>query len=184
MASTQGGNAARTYPAPLIAWYGVFVLFLLYGLSIVDRLIISLLVGPIRSDLGISDFQFSLLQGVAFGIFYATFALPIGALVDRYSRRKLIFWGVFVWSLATLACGAARSYLQLFLARIGVSAGESTLSPAAYSMLADSFPPQRLTTAMTLFSLGGFVGYGLAYILGGTIITLASAGGSISLPLL
>lgn len=79
-------------------------------MSLVDRLIISLLVAPIRADLEISDFQLSLLQGAAFGVFYAACALPIGALVDHYSRLKLIFWGVCLWSLATVACGAAHSY--------------------------------------------------------------------------
>ncbi len=172
------------YPSPRVAWYMVAVLFVLYLLSLLDRLVISLLVAPIRRDLGISDFELSLLQGVAFGAFYALCGLPLGWLVDRYSRRKIIFWGVTIWSVATVACGFARNYFQLFLARVGVGAGEASLSPAAYSILADSFPPQRLTTALAVFSLGSLFGSCLAFMLGGFIVSAVAEHESILLPII
>lgn len=174
----------HSYPSPRIAWITVAVLSLFYLLSLLDRLVISLLVGPIRRDLGVSDFEVSLLQGFAFGLFYAICGLPIGWLVDRMSRRWIVFWGVTVWSLSTAACGFAHGYASLMLARIGVGAGETTLSPSAYSMLADSFPPHKLGTAMSFFSMGSLIGTSLAFTLGGAIVELVSAHETVLLPLL
>ncbi|WP_193452195.1 MFS transporter [Pseudomonas nitroreducens] len=172
------------YSRPSAAWYMTGVLFLLYWLSLLDRLVISLLVAPIRRDLGISDFELSLLQGFAFGVFYAICGLPLGWLVDRFSRRWIIFGGVSIWTLATVLCGAAQNYWHLFLARIGVGAGEAALSPAAYSLMADSFPPHRLTTALAVYSLGSLFGTGMAYLMGGLIVQMVAAHEHVVLPLL
>ncbi|MGF6222536.1 MFS transporter [Pseudomonas sp. YL-218 TE3947] len=173
----------QAFPRPATAWYMTGVLFLLYWLSLLDRLVISLLVDPIRRDLGITDFELSLLQGFAFGVFYAVCGLPLGWLVDRFSRRWVIFGGVTIWTLATTFCGVAHSYWQLFLARVGVGAGEAALSPAAYSLMADSFPAHRLTTALAVYSLGSLFGTGMAYLLGGVIVGLVSEHHSVLLPL-
>lgn len=170
------------YPAPATAWATVIILSLFYLLSLLDRLVISFLVGPIRRDLGISDFEISLLQGFGFGVFYAIFGLPVGWLVDRMSRRWIVFCGVTVWTLATAACGLAHNFGTLLLGRIGVGAGETTLSPAAYSMLADSFPPHKLTTAMSVFSMGSLVGSCLAFTLGGAIVGLVTSEPNVVLP--
>lgn len=180
----ERGMAALPYPRTSTAWYMTGVLFLLYWLSLLDRLVISLLVDPIRRDLGISDFELSLLQGFAFGVFYAVCGLPLGWLVDRFSRRWVIFGGVTIWTLSTALCGMAHNYMQLFLARIGVGAGEAALSPAAYSLMADSFPPHRLTTALAVYSLGSLFGTGMAYLLGGLIVGLVAQYESIALPLI
>lgn len=180
----QASSNAQPYPSAAAAWYTVAILFMFYWLSILDRLIISLLVKPIRQDLNISDFELSLLQGFAFGIFYAICGLPLGWLVDRMSRRKIIYFGVTVWSFATFSCGLARNYFQLFLSRVGVGAGEASLSPAAYSLLADSFPPQKLTLAITIFGLGSLIGTGMAYALGGMVVEMASNGDPVILPLI
>jgi MFS family permease len=144
-------------------------------LSYLDRIIINLLVQPIQADLGISDTQFGLLQGVAFGVFYTLLVIPIGRLVDSGPRRGIIAAGVFVFSLASLLSGAARSFGQLFLARVGVGAGEATLVPAAYSMIADLFPPEKLGRAISAFTMTAFVGIGLAYVAGGAAIALVSS---------
>lgn len=173
----------QAFPRPATAWYMTGVLFLLYWLSLLDRLVISLLVDPIRRDLGITDFELSLLQGFAFGVFYAICGLPLGWLVDRFSRRWVIFAGVTIWTLSTTFCGLAHNYWQLFLARVGVGAGEAALSPAAYSLMADSFPAHRLTTALAVYSLGSLFGTGMAYLLGGVIVGLVSEHQSVLLPL-
>lgn len=158
-------------------------MFLLYWLSILDRLIISLLVEPIRADLQITDFQFSMLLGVSFALFYALFGLPFGWMIDKFSRRRIIFLGVTIWSLATAACGLAAGYWQLFAARIGVGAGEAALGPGAASILSDTFPRERLTFAMTVFGLGATVGGGVAYALGGWFVGATAELDSVMLPL-
>ncbi len=151
--------------------------------SFIDRQVITLLVQPIRADLGISDTQMSLLMGFAFAIFYVTMGVPIARLADRYSRRTIIAIGIFMWSLATAACGLARNFAQLFSARVAVGVGEATLTPAAYSMIADYFPPQRLGRAIAVYATGVYLGAGLALVLGGAAIRLITEAGPMQLPL-
>lgn len=165
------------------AWWAVFVLFLAYTLSYIDRMIISLMVEPLRADLNLSDTQISLLQGLAFAIFYTSMAIPIAALADRRSRTAIVSIGIAFWSAMTAACGLAGSFWQLFLARMGVGVGEATLSPATYSLIADLFPEDKRGRAMAIFSSGVSVGGGLAFIIGGIIIGFATASGGHETPL-
>jgi MFS family permease len=174
----------RAWPAGRIAWYTVAVLMVAYVLSFMDRVILGLLVGPIRTDLGISDTRVSLLYGLAFAIFYTTLGLPIAWWADRANRRNIIAAGVCLWSLMTAACGMARSFGELFLARVGVGIGEATLSPAAYSMIADSFPEQRRARALSVYFIGLPAGIGLALFFGGYLIELVSTSPQYTLPIL
>jgi MFS family permease len=172
------------YPGALRANYALAILWVAYILSFVDRQILSLLVGPIRKDLDISDFQISLLQGLAFALFYAFLGLPIGRLADRANRKQIIAVGIFFWSLMTALCGLAKNYTVLFFARMGVGVGEAALSPAAYSIFSDSFPPARLARAISIFSTGITVGSGMAYVIGGSVIEMISDTPSVTVPLL
>ena len=164
------------------AWYVAAVLSLAYCFSFIDRQILNLLVVPIQADLGISDTQMSLLQGFAFAIFYTTLGVPFGWLADRWNRRNLIICGVAFWCLATVACGFATSYAELFLARVGVGIGEAVLTPAAMSLLTDYFPRHRLARAVGLFSAGSSVGATLAYLGGGAIVEAVTSAGALELP--
>ena len=177
--SESGRVKSAAYP-----WLVVAILMVAYVFSFVDRQILNLLVGPIRRDLGISDTQMSLLMGFSFAIFYTILGIPLGRLADTWNRRGLIAAGVVVWSLMTSLCGLAQSYWQLFLFRIGVGVGEATLSPAAYSMIADYFPPERRATAISVYSMGIYLGSGIAFLLGGLVIQFAVAQGAVTLPLI
>jgi MFS family permease len=170
------------YPKPTLAWVTVAALFVAYIFSFIDRMIIGLLVEPMKADLGISDTQISLLQGMAFAVFYTVAGIPIGRLIDRTSRVRMVSIGVFVWSLMTMVCGISSQYWQLFLARIGVGVGEACLSPAAYSIISDSFPPKRLGVAMGVYVLGSAVGAGLAFIVGAAVIALVASTGEVVIP--
>jgi MFS family permease len=182
--TTAAGNpAAVPYPAPSVGWYATIVLALLYWISILDRFIISLLVDPIKRDMGITDVQFGLLHGFAFAVTYALFGLLAGALADRFSRRWIIFASVTAWSLATAACGLAQNFWHMLLARVGVGAGEAGLNPNATSMLSDLFPRDRLTSAMAVYSIGATIGSGTAYLFGGLIVDLVSRVDYFTLPL-
>jgi MFS family permease len=156
------------------AWSVVTLCTIAYMLSFVDRQILSLLVGPIRHDLQISDTQFGLLSGLAFALFYATIGLPIAGMADRSSRPRIIAIGIAMWSLATVTCGLSRSFVQLFLSRIAVGAGEAALSPATYSLIADLFPRERLGRALSVYALGVLLGSGMAFLLGGAVIAAIS----------
>src|SRR5690606_21999230 len=130
------------------------------------RQILTLLVEPVRSDLELSDFQISLLQGFAFSLLFAVAGFPIARLSDSRSRRKIIALGVTFWCLMTCLCGMARNFFQLFLARMGVGVGEATLSPAAASLLCDYFEPKKRALALSVYHLGYPIGGGLSLVAG------------------
>ncbi len=157
------------------------VLLLLYGLAFIDRQVISLLVGPMRKDLGVNDFQISLLQGFSFALLYSLCGLPLGFAVDRWPRRWVVFFGVLVWALAASACGLARTFPQLLAARLLVGMGEAALAPAAYSMLSDLFPARKLTFALSIYSIGALMGAALSLALGALVVRWAAGG--VDLPL-
>ena len=110
------------YPGLATANYTLGLLFVAYIFSFIDRQILALLVGPIRTDFGITDFEYSLLAGAAFALLYAFAGLPLGRLADRYSRRLIVSGSVFFWSIMTVSCGFTKNFTQLFLARMGVGA--------------------------------------------------------------
>jgi len=155
--------------SPRANW-ALFVLLLAYILSFIDRNVMAILVGPIRRSFDISDFQYGLLHGLAFTLFYTVLGLPIGRLADRRSRRTIVGVGVFAWSLMTCACGLVRSFGGLFAARMGVGVGEAALSPPAHSLLSDLFPARLLPRAMSIFTLGITIGGGMAYMIGGWVL--------------
>jgi MFS family permease len=158
----------------------VVILGIAYMLSFMDRQILSLMVEPIRRDFGISDLQVALLQGIAFAALYAVSSLPAAYLADRWSRTKLIAGAIWLWSVMTFACGLARTYPILWIARGGVGVGESVLSPATYSLLADVYPARKLPRALAVFTMGGIIGGGLSYVLGGFIVGYASDGDAVT----
>ncbi|MNQ37421.1 Hexuronate transporter [compost metagenome] len=163
-------------------WYVVVICMLAYIFSFVDRQILALMIEPIKHDLQLSDTQFSLLHGLAFSLFYAVMGIPIALLADRYSRPKIIAIGVAFWSLATAACGLSRNFAHMFLARIGVGVGEAALSPATYSMLSDMFPRDKLGRAVGVYSIGSFIGGGMAFLIGGYVINLLKSVDSVVVP--
>ena len=174
----------QPYPPAGYSWYVVAVLTLIYVFSFIDRQIFSLLVGPLRRDLHISDTQVSLLMGFTFALFYTFFGIPLGRLADTKSRRGIIAAGFVAWSLFTAACGLARSFAQMLPLRMGVGVGEASLSPSAYSMITDYFPENRRATAISVYSMGIYIGSGMAFLLGGLVVRFASAKDMWMLPLI
>jgi MFS family permease len=168
--------------SPLKAWTAVLICTVAYMFAYVDRQILSLLIEPVKADLALSDTQFGLLNGLAFALFYAVMGVPIAALSDSRRRSTIIAAGLFVWSVATMVCGLARSFTQLFLARICVGAGEACMSPAAYSLIADLFPKDKLGRALAVYSTGSFLGAGLGFLASGWIIGAVGRGAMFALP--
>jgi MFS family permease len=148
-----------------------------YVLSILDRLVINMLVIPIQQELSLSDFQISLLLGPAFAICFGICGYPLGWATDRFSRRGVVFGGIIFWSVATVLTGLSKGFPMLFAARMGVGAGEASLQPAAYSLIADKFPKERMTTALSIFGMGPKVGTAFAFGVGGWVISYAAAHG-------
>jgi MFS family permease len=186
--STQPQSAAapaesQSQRSVVYVWYVVAVLMVAYVFSFIDRQIFSMVVGPLRHDLHISDTQVSYLQGLTFAVFYTFFGILIGRLVDIYSRRTIIVIGMVLWSLFTTACGIANTFPQMLLMRMGVGVGEAALSPAAYSLVADYVPPRRMSVAIGMYGAGIYIGSGLSFLLGGLIRSYASTRGPMTIPL-
>jgi MFS family permease len=174
----------RPYPSARWAWYTVIVLLCAYIFSFIDRQILNLLVAPVRRDLAITDTQMSLLIGFSFAIFYSVLGLPFGRLADWVNRPRLIMAGMLVWSLMTGGCGLVSSYGQLFLLRMGVGIGEATLTPAAYSMISDSFPPAKRSLAFSVYTTATYVGGGFAFLFGGLLLRSFGTREAFQLPVL
>ncbi|MHB8528383.1 MAG: MFS transporter [Caulobacteraceae bacterium] len=169
MSNSAVAEKERLYPTPKLAWFACVILFLGSTLAFMDRGVISLFVIPIQRDLHLSDTQISLLLGFAFAAFNALFGLPVARWIDGGPRRTIAALGIAVWSLAAASCGLAGAFWQLFLARMGLGAGEASVTPAGVSLLADYFPPRRRGLAMGLFYAGLFVGGACALIIGGML---------------
>lgn len=182
--STSAPSAASRYPSARTAWWSMTVIFLASVVSVIDRGILNIVVDPVRHDLGISDVQMSLLQGLAFGIFYATFGIPMGLLADRFSRRVLLALGILIWSLATMGGGLAQTFGWLFTSRLLVGFGEAALGPAVVSLIADLFPPERRGRPLSIFLVGQAIANGLAISLTSLILSAAAQGRFAGIPVL
>jgi MFS family permease len=158
------GQTSRAYRA----WV-LFVLIVVYTFNFIDRQIVSILAGPIKAELGLTDTQLGLMVGVAFGLFYATLAVPIAWLADRYSRVWIMTLSFGIWSLFTAGCGIAGNFWQIFVSRLGVGIGEAGGVAPAYSLIADYFPRGARARAMALYSFAIPIGSALGVLFGGLV---------------
>lgn len=172
------------WPRPAYAWYVVAVLSVANLFSFLDRTVLNLLVTPVKRALSLSDTEIGLVQGAAFGIFYTLMILPFGWLADRTARNRIVSLGIAFWSVMTAACGLAGSFLQLFAARVGVGIGEATLSAAVGSLVSDHFPAERRTLPLSVYTMVGSMGAGVALLLGGVVAELITGVDHVDLPLL
>lgn len=165
--STPSGVAA-----PASRAYGIYVLGVLlvvYTFNFIDRIVLGILVAPIKLELHLSDTQLGFLGGTAFALFYTALGVPIGWLADRKSRVWIMAIALACWSAFTACSGLATSFLQLFTARLGVGVGEAGGVAPAYSLIADYFRPQERARALGLYSLGIPIGSALGLLFGGYI---------------
>lgn len=167
----SGAGEARTEErfSPAYRRYVLALLFVAYVFNFIDRQILSILLEPIKRDLGASDTMMGFLTGIAFALFYTVMGIPIARFADRGVRRSVMAAGIAVWSAMTAISGLARTPWQLAAARIGVGVGEAALSPPAHSLLSDYFPPARRATALSIYSMGIHVGIMFGFVAGGWI---------------
>lgn len=164
--AVRSGGLAITNPKIML-----FALLLVYILNFLDRQIVNILAEPIKGELGLSDTQLGLLAGPAFAVFYAVLGIPIARYADnaKTNRVWLISICLAIWSGMTAICGFAQNFAQLALARIGVGVGEAGCTPAAHSLIADSVPPEKRSSAIAFFGLGIPIGGLLGLIIGGVV---------------
>lgn len=176
-AAAAGGPANGTdFP-----WKIVLILTALNILSYADRQLMALLSVPIQESLGIDDVGLGLLQGLAFSVVFTLASIPAGWAVDYLNRARIIYAGVTIWSAATVACGMATSFWHLFAGRVGVGAGEASLSPSAHAILSETTPRGRLGLALGIYSVGANVGIAFSLVFGGIVVAIIPKHG-ISLP--
>ena len=156
-------------PSAIARWYVLIVMCLVYTLSIADRYVVSTVLDPIRIELHLTDSGVAWLTGAAFGLFYVVLGFPLSWLIDRHSRRNIVAWCLVLWSVMTAVCGLARTSMQFFFARVGVTIGEAGGTPGANSLLSDYFPASRRAMALTVFSLGAPIGAWVGYNVAGAI---------------
>ena len=164
----------KTYPkvGGRSAKIALVLLVIVYIFNFVDRQILSVLAEDIKADLNITDSDLGFLFGTAFAVFYSIFGIPLGKLADSWSRKNLLSIGLATWSLMTVLSGTAKSFSTLSIYRIGVGIGESSASPASYSILSDYFSPKIRSTILSIYSSGVYLGAGIGLFLGGWIVEL------------
>lgn len=180
----SAGSTAEGYAfgSRRYAWFVALVFCALQLSSNMDRQVISLVVEPLRRDFGIGDIQIGLLQGLAFALFYALAAIPIGWAADRWRRNWIIFWGATIWTISTVICMLAADYPSLFVARMLVGLGEAALIPAAFSLLGDYFPRAKVSGAVSVVTGASFFGSGCALAFGGLFLAQLPQTGTVTLP--
>lgn len=147
--------------------YVLLILTGVYTFNFIDRQILVILQESIKSELGLSDTQLGLMTGLTFALFYVTLGIPIARFADKSNRRNIVALSLAVWSAMTALSGLAANFTQLLLARIGVGVGEAGGSPPSHSMISDYFPPEKRATALSVYSLGIYIGILAGYSLGG-----------------
>jgi len=171
----------KPYPSAAAGWFLVVMLTIAYIFSFVDRYILGLLIEPIKTEFDLSDRSIGWLLS-AFTLVYGFVGIFMGWLIDRGKRVWIVSIGVALWSAATVATGTAKSFMQLFAARMGVGVGEATLSPATFSIIGDSFPTERRGKPIAFYSSALPIGAGLASLLSGAVIAWTMSSGNQSLP--
>jgi MFS family permease len=153
-----------------VRYYVLIVLMLTSAMSIVDRQILSILIEPVRTDLHLSDTGMGFLTGIAFSMVYTRTCIPVARLADRWSRTWLVAAAIGLWSVMTMLCGAAGSAAQLFVARLGVGAGEAGGTAPTHALVSDLFPRHRRGTAMSILTLCAPLGMGAGMAAGGWVL--------------
>jgi MFS family permease len=180
LTDAASGSSASAPPRA----FTVLVLTVAYMHSNVARQAVPMFVGTIQRDLGLSDVGISLVGGLAFVLFYSVVGVPLGRLVDRVNRRRLILWGIVFWTAMTALCGVSTSLALFLIGRIGLGISEAAVVPASLSMFHDLVPRERLALAVNTFFTGVWLGNGLAYILGAFVLALAGGAAALDIPVL
>jgi MFS family permease len=168
--------------SPARSWWAIFVFMIALMFNYLDRQLMTLLITPIKADFGLSDTQIGWLIGFAFTVFYVLAGIPMARFIDRGPRKWIVAGAIAFWSVMTVACGLARSYAQLLLARMLVGVGESCNAPGTYSMTSDIFARDKLARPISAIGIGQVAGSGVALLVGGLLISWLTEIGPQSFP--
>ena len=144
----------------------MIICFLLYMVNYMDRQVLSVVLEPMKQDLGFTDTQAGMLQ-TGFFLSMAVLAFPAAYLVDRWSRRKVLGLMAIIWSVFTYVTGLGRSFMGVLLPRILVGVGEAGFPPASTAMLTAAYPQQSRGRVLGIFNASIPLGAALGTIMGG-----------------
>ncbi len=154
---------------PVYRGYVLTLLVIVYAFNYIDRQLMTILLEPIKNEFQASDTVMGLLTGFAFAVFYATLGVPVARLADRWSRKKVLTISLALWSGFTACCGMASSFWQLALLRVGVGIGEAGGTSPSQALIADYFPAEKRSTALSIHATGTHFGV-LIGMFGGAMI--------------
>jgi MFS family permease len=150
-------------------WLVLLVLTLAHSCHVMDRMVVSIVMEPLRHEFDLTDTQLGLVSSLGYGLFYGAAVLPMGMLIDRSVRKNVLAIILAVWSTMTAVCGLATSWTMLLASRCMVGLAEAGGSPAGLSLLSDYFPAKERSTAVGLWYLSSAIGSILTFVLGGMI---------------
>lgn len=181
--SASAPGSEEKLPPRKHAYYSLFVMTGVVLFTVLDRMILSLLIEPVKQDFGLSDTQAALLLGAAFSLPYGIVGILVGRMADHMNRRNVIAISCAFWSLATCACGMAQGFYSMLIGRMGIGAGESGYGPAAWSIAADYWPREKVAFATSVMGLGATAGRGLAFLLGGSVLLMVADWEAVQVPM-
>lgn len=168
-------RSADAWPSPLTAYCTLAVLVFATFLNFLDSTAFGLVIERIRADYGLSNTEIGWLVGPANIIFYLVVLLPLSRLVDVYPRKYVLAAGVAFIALMNGAGGLVVGFAALFGTRMLVGAGGSAHAPGAYSLLADSFPPERRALPFSILQLGFVLASTWGFFMAGSLFGWVSA---------
>ena len=170
----MGTNTGHNFGSSAYRTYVLISLTAVYIINFLDRILISVIGRPIIEEFSLSNFQFGLLTGFGFALFYTTLGIPIARLSDRYSRVKIIGVCAILWSVATILCGYTVGFVSLLLARLAVGIGEAGCTAPSNSLISDYYKPAARPVALGIFASGLMLGSVMAQLTGGYVLQLFS----------
>ncbi|MEM7767219.1 MAG: MFS transporter [Pseudomonadota bacterium] len=169
-ASASPGAEGQSFGSFGYRTYVLLTLTVVYTFNFIDRILISVVGRPIIDEFGLSNFQFGILSGLGFALFYTLLGIPIATLSERVSRVRIIGVCVILWSVATVLCGFTVGFFTLLLARLAVGVGEAGCTPPANSLISDYYKPISRPTALGIYAIGITAGGVLAQVGGGWML--------------
>lgn len=172
------GTGERVWPSSGAAYWALFVIVLATFLTFFDAVLFGMLAERIKADFGLNDAQLGFLAGPASIICYFFIGIPMARLADIYPRKYVLAAGAGIVGVIISLGGLAQNFGQFVASRVFLAAGGSAHAPASYSLLADAFPPQKLTRAFALLQFGFIGGTTLGPVIGGMLVVAAAGWGA------
>ncbi len=148
----------------------LIVLTLLYMINYMDRSLLSVVLEPLKQELGLSDTQAGSLQTI-FLFSVGIFMMPCAVLIDRWSRRKGIALMAIIWSIAVFCIGLSRQYGHAAASLCLIGIGEAGFVAGGVAWLSNVFPSESRSKSIGIFNVGIPLGSAIGVILGGAIAT-------------